>query len=61
MAVGVYMINFLPISQQSLLLITQITTGIISYAVLCQLSRLPSFIESMEMIKPKLSQLCRIH
>ncbi len=60
MAAGVYMINFLSISQQSLLLIVQIATGIILYALLCQLTKLPSFVESLEMIKPKLSQLCRI-
>jgi len=54
------MINFLSISQQSLLLIVQIATGIVVYALLCQLTKLPSFVESLEMIKPKLSQLCRI-
>jgi len=61
MAAGIYMINFLSISQQSLLLTAQITTGIVLYAVLCQLTKLPSFMESLEMIKPKLLQLCRIH
>jgi len=61
MAVGVYMINFLPISQQSLLLTAQIATGIVLYTVLCQITKLPSFMQSLEMIKPKLLQLYRIH
>ncbi|MCX5807670.1 MAG: lipopolysaccharide biosynthesis protein [Proteobacteria bacterium] len=61
MAGGIHVITFLSISQQPFLLIAQIVTGIVLYVVLCRLTKLPSFMESLEMIKPKLTQICCIH
>jgi teichuronic acid exporter len=60
MGVGIYMIKFLSISQLSLLLTAQIVTGIVSYVVLCRLTKLPLFMEVWQIIKSKLFQLCRI-
>jgi O-antigen/teichoic acid export membrane protein len=61
MAGWVYIINYVPIFNQSVLLLLQIASGIALYATLCWLTRLPSFVESVEMIKPKFKQVCSIH
>lgn len=57
MAGGIYLINFFSIAQQSLLLIVQIVTGIVIYIMLCRLTKLPSFTETMELIKPKMREI----
>ncbi|MGO9022559.1 MAG: lipopolysaccharide biosynthesis protein [Syntrophobacteraceae bacterium] len=61
MAIGIYTVNIFPILQPCVLLFVQISIGIISYVVLCRLTKLPSFMESVEVIKPRLLQLCRVH
>ncbi|MBN2469070.1 MAG: MOP flippase family protein [Deltaproteobacteria bacterium] len=58
---GVYLVNSVFISHQLLLLILQIVCGIVLYVTLCWLTRLPSFIESVEMIKPRFKQFCSTH
>lgn len=56
MAGVVYMMNFVTISHQVLLAILQIASGAILYITLCWVTRLPSFVESLEMIKPRFKQ-----
>jgi teichuronic acid exporter len=54
MGAGVYALNFVHIGNTLLLLLVQITIGILFYYVLCYIFRISSFIEVIEMIKSKL-------
>lgn len=60
MAAMVYSIRYLSIPNQNILLFAQVATGIIFYIVLCRVTKLSSFMETMTMIKPKLKQCCCI-
>ncbi len=51
---GIYVLKYAPIVNQSLLLLVQIMTGIVLYAVLYYIFRIPSFVEIIEMGKSKL-------
>ncbi len=50
---GIYALKYAPIVNQSVLLV-QIMTGIVLYAVLCYIFRISSFIDVIEMVKSKL-------
>jgi O-antigen/teichoic acid export membrane protein len=54
----IYTLNFLSINSHSLLLILQIISGIVLYITLCWFTKLPSFMESLLLIKPKLKHFC---
>ena len=57
MGLGVYALKYTPIVNQSVLLLVQIMTGIVLYAGLCYIFRIPSFMETIEMVKSKLLNL----
>jgi len=54
---GVYAFHYAPIVNQSALLLVQIMTGGVLYAVLCYIFRISSFMEVIEMVKSKLLNL----
>jgi len=54
---GIYVLKYAPIVNQSTLLLVQIMTGIILYALLCYIFRISSFMEVIEMAKSKLLNL----
>lgn len=57
MGLGVYALKYTPIANQSVLLLVQIMTGIVFYAVLCYIFRISSFMDVIEMVKSKLLNL----
>ncbi len=57
MGLGVYTLKYTPIVNQSVLLLVQIMTGIVLYAVLCYIFRISSFMEVIKMVKSKLLDL----
>ena len=57
MGLGVYALKYAHIANQSALLLVQIMTGIVLYAVLCYIFRISSFMEVIEMVKSKLLNL----
>ena len=57
MGVVIYALKYVPIVNQSALLIVQIMTGIVLYAGLCYIFRLSSFMEVIAIIKSKLLNL----
>ena len=56
---GIYALKYAPIVNQSVLLLVQIMTGIVLYAVLCYIFRISSFMDVIEMVKSNLYPCCR--
>ena len=51
---GIYMLCYIPIPSQTVLLFLQIISGIAIYILLCHIFRLSSFKEIIELVKPRL-------
>ena len=56
---GVHLLDYVPFPNQLTLLVAQVAVGIALYVSLCHLFKLPSFVETMELAKPKLQILWR--